>query len=449
MLTTSITANTAEVILDQLQVVKLTIRLWTSSKKLRPEDLQLPNGSVLPPETLASLGTKKTVDPKQLHEFTRIKKEAERICLEAGTRFIGGFANPADEIPRIVNELDALSRQFYEERERFLAVYTSITDEWVQLHPAFADAIRRAIEPVDSVKQKLVFDYLIFRVTKPEGGSGDSLDRHTLSLSDQLFREIAQDAKELVERSFVGKDSVTARVLGAFRRMRDKLDSLGFLDSRCFPIVDEIDRVLGSLPKGGPYNGSAYHALFALGLLLSDPDRIKQHGAGLSLPQPALMDEAGQADVEMGVVSNPNSALTTVPCASGDHDSLPLVAGNTLFMLDDDKTMAYVEEDDEDLPGFDTFLANYKETPVANPDLSAIHVAQVGMAESPLAVDDKLLPGAMPPTAVFMGDVRQLLSEAAIQAPGNSPGNSLDKEPAVEPGLMVAPDSKEVPDMWF
>lgn len=100
------------------KILACWIRLWTSSKKLRPEGLQLANGSVLPPETLASLGTKKTVDPKQLHEFTQIKKEAERICLEAATRFIGGFANPADEIPRIVNEFDALSRQFYEERER-------------------------------------------------------------------------------------------------------------------------------------------------------------------------------------------------------------------------------------------------------------------------------------------------------------------------------------------
>ncbi|MDO9104707.1 MAG: DUF3150 domain-containing protein, partial [Methylovulum sp.] len=180
------TPNTADVILDQLQVVKLNIKLWTSSKKLRPEDLQLADGSKLPPEELASLGTKKTVDPTQLKEFTRIKKEAERICLEAGTRFIGGFANPTDEIPRIVKALDDLSGQFNEERERFLSIYATITDEWVRRHPGFADAIRRAIEPVGSVKQKLVFDYMIFRVTKPEGGLGDSLDRHTLSLSDQL-----------------------------------------------------------------------------------------------------------------------------------------------------------------------------------------------------------------------------------------------------------------------
>jgi hypothetical protein len=46
----------AEMILDQVDVVKLDINLWTSSKKLRAEDLVLADGSRLPPEDLASLG---------------------------------------------------------------------------------------------------------------------------------------------------------------------------------------------------------------------------------------------------------------------------------------------------------------------------------------------------------------------------------------------------------
>ncbi|POZ50623.1 DUF3150 domain-containing protein [Methylovulum psychrotolerans] len=333
---TTNTTHTAEFMLDQLQVVKLTIRLWTSSKKLRPEDLKLADGTVLPPDTLASLGTKKTIDPKQLLEFTRIKKEAERICLEAGTRFIGGFANPSEEIPRIVNELDALSRLFDQEKQRFLNVYSESTEHWINQHPDFADAIRNAIEPAASVARKLVFDYMVFRVSKPQGELGDSLNRHTLSLSDQLFREIAQDAKELIDRSFVGKDSVTGRVLNAFRRMRDKLDSLGFLDYRCFPIVDEIDRVLASIPKSGPYNGSAYHALFALGLLLSDPDKVKAHGGGLSQTQASWPDDVGQ----------PSAFESVMP--EDDEQAMAWPNETTLFTLDDYNAIQYVEDDDED-----------------------------------------------------------------------------------------------------
>lgn len=343
MTTTTITTSThtAEFMLDQLQVIKLSIRLWTSSKKLRPEDLKLADGTILPPDTLASLGTKKTVNPKQLLEFTRIKKEAERICLESGTRFIGGFANPSDEIPRIVNELDELSKLFNKEKERFLNEYSASTEQWVNQHPDFADAIRKAIEPVASVERKLVFDYTVFHVSKPKGELGDSLNRHTLSLSDQLFKEIAQDAKELIDRSFVGKDTVTARVLNAFRRMRDKLNSLGFLDYRCFAIVDEIDKILGSMPKSGPYNGSAYHALFSLGLLLSDPDKVKAHGSGLSQSSFPGNDQ----DID-GQLLTIDDAIT-----ESDDVAAAWFTESTLFMLDDYSVTQYIEEDhdwDED-----------------------------------------------------------------------------------------------------
>jgi hypothetical protein len=203
-------SHNAEMILDQIDVVKLDINLWTSSKKLRPEDLVLADGSKLPPEDLAYLGTKKTIDPDKLKEFNRIKKEAERICLQSGTRFLGGFANPRNEVPRITQELDDLSKTFYEARDQLLATYHEDTEEWITRHAEFGDAIRRAIEPVDSVAAKLRFDYVVFRVTVPQSdavlpdstpAAVDSLTRRTNSMSDQLFHEIAQEASQLIDRS--------------------------------------------------------------------------------------------------------------------------------------------------------------------------------------------------------------------------------------------------------
>jgi hypothetical protein len=287
--------RTTEMLLEQLQVVKLNIRLWTSSKKLRKEDLKLGTGATLPPETLASLGTKRTINPEQLNKFAAYKKEAERIVLATGTRFLGGFANPSGEIHRIVKELDGVARLFEFEKERFLTDYAVETEKWVNQHPQFADAIRRAIEPVGSVRNKLVFDYMIFRVSKPDDAVEDSLDRHTLSLGDQLFREIAQEGLELFDRSFSGKDSVTGRSLGAFNRMRKKLDNLGFLDRRSLVVVREIDRVLAGLPKSGPYTGNDFEGLKALALLLSDSGCIKQFGAGQTPVLPIVQPAAVQA----------------------------------------------------------------------------------------------------------------------------------------------------------
>jgi len=350
-------SHKAEMILDQIDVVKLDINLWTSSKKLRPEDLVLADGSKLPPEDLAYLGTKKTIDPDKLKEFNRIKKEAERICLQSGTRFIGGFANPRAEIPRITQELDALSKTFYEARDQLLATYHENTEEWIARHAEFGDAIRRAIEPVDSVAAKLRFDYVVFRVTVPQSDSVlpgstpaavDSLTRRTNSMSDQLFHEIAQEASQLIDRSFVGKDTVTGRSLNAFRRMRDKLDSLGFLDHRCMPVVDKIDAVLDALPKQGPYNGVAFNSLFTLGLLLSDPDKIKRHGSGLlQMESISISDAPATIEGDEELDSDPVLSVVTDADPQADAtEALPVVT-----------PVIAADNDDDDLPGFDDFVA--------------------------------------------------------------------------------------------
>ena len=360
-------SHQAEMILDQIDVVKLDITLWTSSKKLRKEDLVLAIGSKLPPEDLAHLGTKKTIDPDNLKEFNRLKKEAERICLEKGTRFLGGFANPKAEIPRIKEELDSLAKAFYAERDNFMSNYETETKAWIQRHEDFGDAIRRAIEPAASVAAKLRFDYVVFHVSSPQPVDGnldptlvdDSLNRRATSLSDQLFREIAQDANDIVERSFVGKDSVTGRVLNAFKRMRNKLNSLGFLDHRCMPVVDQIDTVLNTLPKAGPYNGSAFHDLFRLGLLLSDPTKVKHHGGGL-----LQIEQEGPAEDGNDEPEDEDTGDSRLTPAGNDNESIQLSLLDTAVASPSQAGQPDQIEDtgNDDLPDFDAFMATYAPT---------------------------------------------------------------------------------------
>lgn len=363
--------SNAQMILDQVDLVKLDINLWTSSKKLRTEDLVLADGSRLPPEDLASLGTKKTIHPDKLKEFNRIKKEAERICLESGTRFIGGFANPRTEIPRITQQLDALSKEFSEARDQFLASYTADTEAWINAHTEFSEAIRRAVEPVESVASKLRFDYIVFRVTKPDPEQEASLERKALSMSEQLFKEIAQDASQIIDRSFVGKDTVTGRVLKAFRRMRDKLDSLGFLDFRCMPVVDEIDSVLDSLPKAGPYNGIVFHDLFRLGLLLSDPEKIKRHGSGL-LQSNVDIDQEPEEDVldDHQVIPEPDSKLVDQELVQPSLPEVELPSEVTVLAVE--PVIESEISDDDDIPGFDDYLAKYKPAKDVSDDVLSV-----------------------------------------------------------------------------
>ncbi len=443
-------SHRADMILDQIDVVKLDINLWTSSKKLRPEDLVLADGSKLPPEDLAYLGTKKTVDPDKLKEFNRIKKEAERICLQSGTRFLGGFANRRDEITRITQELDTLSLTFYEAKDQFLSTYNQDTENWITRHAEFGDAIRRAIEPVDSVAAKLRFDYVIFRVTVPQPDAADvsstsavdSLDRKTNSMSDQLFHEIAQEASQLIDRSFVGKDTVTGRALNTFRRMRDKLDSLGFLDHRCMPVVDKIDQVLDALPRQGPYNGVAFSSLFSLGMLLSDPDKIKRHGSGLlQLSSLVPGDEEMDDEVANDQLIVPADSDVAVPEQEAIQASLPEIVANTEESTTGEQPEAQSESDD-DIPGFDDFMANYKPDQDVFDSAPALATVRVDTVEVDVF--------EVPDTTGFMESVKETVN-AAAQSVSTIPLESVKDELSndtddSEPEEHVA---IEADDFWF
>ena len=398
-----------DVVLDQINIIKLDIGLWTSAKKLRPEDLVLADGSMLPPDELAHLGNKKTIDPDLLKDFNNLKKKAERVCLKIGTRFLGGFANPKSQVSRIVQELKDIQIEFEDAKKCFLDRYETETQNWMNKHPQFKDAIRSAIEPVDSVAGKLKFSFVVFRVELPSHGDDslsaddESLTGQIANLSDQLFHEIAQDASVLLQQSFFGKQSITARCLNAFKRMRDKLNSLAFLDHRCMPVVDEIDNVFGNLPVGGPYTGREFDRLFTLVMLLSDASKIKQHGMGLLGQSTStftpVMDVESDAVEQLVSTVEPEQLMPEVLIDASVNTVNTLETLPNTVLNESVQNQNTVDETDDD---FDAFLARRqkmqdlsvemvirRDTPMPEPELVVTNDDVLAGRSSPKqSVDD-------------------------------------------------------------
>lgn len=245
---------------------------------MRPEDLRLGDGSELPPRDVASLGSKKICDPEALAQFERLKKEAQRQCEQIGVRFLGGYAVPEERIDPVVAALDRISEQFARCKRDFLDRYDRVILDWIDRHPDFADAIRRAVSPVDEVARRLQFDYAVYRM-RPVDEAGQ-LDSKVNGMGHTLFREVARDAAELFERSVAGRQQISQRALNPLRRMRDKLDGLSFLDHRVQPTVTAMDDLFVRLPRTGPITGALFHELMATILILADPDKMKRHGEG-------------------------------------------------------------------------------------------------------------------------------------------------------------------------
>jgi len=307
-----------ELVIENVDVVKLEASIWTARKKLRVEDLVLAAGSKLPPDELASLGTMRIVDREKLSLFETLKKRAESLCLKAGVRFLGGYAIPVGAMPALIPELDAIQAEFNGHKRQFVESYADSVDDWMARYPDFAPAIARHVDSVESVAARLAFDYVVFGIAQPK--AGDGLDRSVASLGGSLFREVAQEANTLLDNSLLGKQSVTRKALNPIRRMRDKLDGLSFLDPRVSPVVETIDGLLASIPKKGEIKGEVFDRVLSLALLLSDADKMRRHGEGLSASRP--QDATPDLDLFGPLPAAPEDSLDGDE-ADGDEDAMP------------------------------------------------------------------------------------------------------------------------------
>lgn len=267
-------------VLDHVVLIKLDISLWSGRTRMRPTDLRNVSGDQIPPETLASLGHKKTCNPKDLAFFNACKKEAERACIAIGSRFMGGYAIPESKLPELANTLNGIKNRFYRNLDEFLQNYDDRVDEWAASHPKWESIIRQAVVPSSVVRNRMAFRWIPVRVapaTADDSYSGDLADE-TSGLAGQLFREIALQASDTWKRSYEGRPKVRQSALNAVRQMRKKLSGLAFIDPRVSPIVTEIDGVLQSLPKNGHIEGTNLSAVSGLVRLLADEEAMKQHG---------------------------------------------------------------------------------------------------------------------------------------------------------------------------
>jgi len=289
--------------LKALVVVMLDIHLWSGRKKLRAEDLKVTG--TLPPETLASLGSKRIIDPKKLAPFASLRKRAERACSAAGVRFLGGYAIPEDKLQSVLDDLQDIEAEAIKAKADLLSSYQDAIQEWIDANPGWEGIIRASVESPKRIDSQIQFSHQAFRIepadTQPDSCANDGLEAKTRGLGDRLIFEASRDAKHLWEQSLAGKDKASHRTLRPLKALLDKLEGLTFLDSRIAPMVDRLESGLDSLPKKGAIEGNDFNTLCGLVLQISNPKNIQ---AGFT---PAQSEDEEDIDVSAATSSEPAS----------------------------------------------------------------------------------------------------------------------------------------------
>jgi hypothetical protein len=282
-------------------LVKPEFHIISGRKKLHVEDLNLPVGVELPPEQIASLGSKKFIDPSLIAQFNRVRDQAKRACEKIGVRFLGGYAVPFEEIDDLSDELEHLMNQFESIKTSFIANYDKHINDWCAANPEWANVVRKAVTPKSVVANSLSADFVLYQVSTHEGVNNDRLNSKVSGLGERVYEEIAQEARKFVDESLsdgAGNNlklktddvGVTQKALRPIRRMRDKMEGLAFLDSGIRPAVQYIDSVLEDMPEKGYIRDTQFNNLLMLSLSMTDPSKIKILGA-------AVRNDAGDSDV--------------------------------------------------------------------------------------------------------------------------------------------------------
>jgi hypothetical protein len=267
-------------VLDNLLAVNLNITLWSARKKLTLDDF----GHVdLPPEELASLGSKRIAPPESLRIFGTLKARAVSLLDRHGIRFLGGWAIPEDKATGIVQELCTIRDDFLGQKEAFLAEYDTLVREWIAKHSDWASLIANATVDSDYVRSRLGFSWQLYKVaplighpdseTMVESGLYEEVER----LGETLFTEVAKFADETWRKVYAGKTEVTHKALSPLRTMYHKLMGLSFVEPHVAPVAEILQMALARLPQKGAIVGTDLLMLQGLVCLLRDPDALIEH----------------------------------------------------------------------------------------------------------------------------------------------------------------------------
>ena len=219
-------------------IMSLDVSIWSGKAKLDRQELS--DADSLPPEQMATLGSKKLFNPAKLRIFNALKARATSALDAAGTKFLGGWLVPEHRFNAVRTAVDNAHGDFHKAVADFIINYQSDLDDWCRQFPEWEYNIRRAAPDTGELMRKFGFSWQAFSAAPLPADS--SLDSAVAALPAGIMADIAKDAASVLRENFPdGKDRYTIKALRAVVLLKDKLAGFGYVDCRFDDLARELE----------------------------------------------------------------------------------------------------------------------------------------------------------------------------------------------------------------
>lgn len=266
-------------VLKHLMIINLDVSIWTARKKLTAADF---NGAKLPPEELASLGSKKICNPDDLRIFSTLKSRAVSTLDKVGVRFLNGWAIPQEKAEQVITDLNKIRNEFIDAKQQFLSTYDRNILDWVERNLEWKELIQNSLVGADHVSSRLGFKWQLYQVVPPKKKFiHDELKDEIAELGLSLYGEIAKAAEDTWKKCYSGKSQVSQKAVSPLRAIYEKLNGLSFVEPCAAPICNLLETAFKQLPDKGFIKDANLLMLQGVLALLRDPVTLVNHGKQL------------------------------------------------------------------------------------------------------------------------------------------------------------------------
>lgn len=222
-------------------VVQLNISIWSARAKLEREDLKVPEDQ-LPPEAVASLGSKRLFPIEDMRIFGTLKAQAFKYMKGIGVPFMKGWIVEESMLPRIDAVMDKIKHEFDNAVHDFVMAYDRKAGEWCAQYPEWGDMLRRALPDVNDIESKFGFGWHGFKIEPPrqEGMKSNTIEQDIQKVPEKAKLGALDELVELYNGPFNPGKSITKKTLRPLKAYIDKLNALSFANPA-------LDRYAGKL----------------------------------------------------------------------------------------------------------------------------------------------------------------------------------------------------------